>query len=389
MNQRSFVRSTTLLGMASALSLVSVGCGRYAPPNFERPPAPVTVAAAVARDVPHYLDSIGKVVAREVVSVQPQVSGRIIEIHFADGADVRKGDLLFTIDPRPYQAQLDAAEASLAQAKAAQGLARIEAARAETLVEAKILSRQEYDARGNAVEVASAQVQQAQAAVETARLNLAYCFIRSPLDGRTGHRLVDVGNVVSPPLGPSSGTALLVVQRLDPIYADFTITENDLTAVQRSSAHRALTAEVRLPDDDDPRVGALTFLDNAVQETTGTVKLRATIPNADRRFWAGRLVNVRLVLSTLKGAVLVPAAAPQVSAKGPFVYVVKDDSTAELRPVTPGQRHGALVVIGQGVAAGERVVVSGQLSVMPGGKVHVEEPRAAGTAPTAKLGSAS
>jgi multidrug efflux system membrane fusion protein len=183
---------------------------------------------------------------------------------------------------------------------------------------------------------------------------------------------VDVGNVVEANKGP-----LLVIQRLDPIYADFTITENDLTSVQRNMEQGTLKVEVRLPDEaGDPRPGELTFLDNAVQDGTGTVKLRATVPNGDQRFWPGRFVKVRLVLSTIKDAVLVPASAPQTSAKGQFVYVVKDDSTAEMRPVTLGQRHEDRVVVAQGLAAGERVVIEGQMAVMPGGKVRVAEPAA-------------
>ncbi|MBI4380333.1 MAG: efflux RND transporter periplasmic adaptor subunit [candidate division NC10 bacterium] len=371
--------------MACLSTLVFAGCEEKAPAAVERPPAPVSVVAAVAQDVPIYLDEIGRSVAREVVSVQPQVSGRITKIHFADGADVKTGDALFTIDQRPYQAQLDAAEANLAQAKAALDLAKIQFARVESVVDKRAISRQDYDARKNAVEVAEAQVKQNQAAVETARLNLEYCTIRSPIDGRAGQRLEDLGNVVT-----ANNGSLLVIQRLDPIYADFTVTENNLTAVQRNMARGTLRVEVRLPDEPDkPRDGKLTFLDNSVQDVTGTVKLRATIPNGDRRFWPGRFVKIRLVLSTLQGAVLVPAAASQMSAKGPFVYVVKEDSSAELRPVTLGQRQGDLVVIDQGLKSGERVVMNGQLGVTPGGKVRIEEPRGSGGSPATNTGGKS
>jgi len=370
-----------LLVIACLAVLVLAGCDAKAQQSFERPPAPVSVVAAVSEDVPIYLDEIGKSVAREMVSIQPQVPGRITAIHFADGADVKKGDALFTIDPRPYQAALGAAEANLAQARAALDLARVQYARAADLVKTNAVSRSEYDTRKSAVEVAEAQIGQGEAAVDTARLNLEYCSIRSPIDGRAGHRLVDIGNVVE-----TNGGSLLVLQRLDPIYADFTVTENDLTAVQRNMAQGTLGVEVRLPDEPgDPRAGALTLLDNAVQDGTGTVKLRATIPNGDHRFWPGRFVKVRLVLSTLKDAVLVPAAAPQTSAKGQFVYVVKGDSTAELRPVTLGQRQEDRVVVTQGLASGERVIIQGQIAVMPGGKVRVaaDGPRASDVTPAA------
>lgn len=370
------MRAWMLRGICLGL-LLAGGCGRKAPASFERPPAPVSVAQAIQRDVPIYLDQIGKTVAREVVSIQPQVSGRITQIHFADGADVKAGQVLFTIDPRPYQAQLSLALANLAQAKAALDLAKINFDRVASVTDQRAVARQDYDAKKNAIDVADAQVKQNQAAVESARLNLDYCTIHSPIDGRVGQRLVDLGNVVT-----ANSGSLLVIQRMDPIYADFTITEKNLSVVQRSMAHGPLSVEVRLPNDSGkPRDGKLTFLDNAVQDTTGTVKLRATIANNDRRFWPGRFVNVRLILGMQRNAVLVPADAPQLSAKGSFVYVVKPDSTAELRPVTAGQRHGDLVVIDTGVKAGERVVIAGQLGVTPGGRVNVGRPNTAEKAP--------
>ncbi|HEY6400902.1 MAG TPA: efflux RND transporter periplasmic adaptor subunit, partial [Blastocatellia bacterium] len=211
-----------------------------------------------------------------------------------------------------------------------------------------------------------------QAAIENAKLQLSYCFIRSPIDGRAGQRLVDVGNLAA----PGAGTPMLVIQRLDPIYADFTISQNDLSAVQRNMSQGTLKAEVRLPDEaNKPVVGNLTFVDNEVKGATGTVNLRATIGNGDRRFWPGRFVNVRLVLNVLRGAILIPATAPQMSAKGQFVYVIKGDSTAEMRPVTVGQRQGDMVVIEKGISPGEKVVVNGHMGVTPGGKVLVEPPK--------------
>src|SRR5580692_2494278 len=220
------------LAVISGLLLSS--CAKKDPPAPERPPSPVTVAAAVSEDVPMYLDEVGHTVAREVVSVQPQISGKITEIHFADGADLKKGDELFTIDPRPFQAQLDAAQANLVQSKAALEFAKIQFARVQDLVESRAIARQDYDTRKNAVDVGEAQVKQYEAAVESARLNLEYTSIRSPIDGRAGHRLVDSGNVVT-----ANTTTLLTIERLDPIYADFTATESDLAEVQRESAKRA------------------------------------------------------------------------------------------------------------------------------------------------------
>jgi multidrug efflux system membrane fusion protein len=409
----------------TALSLLSfAGCSKNAAqPGFDRPPAPVSVTAAVAEDVPTYLDAIGKTVAREVVTIQPQVSGRITQIHFADGANVRKGDMLFTIDTRPFEANLAQAKANvskdLALKKQAEANLTREVAQAKwgevqvnryrVLAEQGVVSREQYEElRANldslnanvgsaraAVNSADETIKVDTAAIDSAKVQLSYCFIRSPIDGRAGQRLVDVGNVVNPG-GPSGNTGssgdpansskgLLVIERLDPIYADFTISQNSLAAVQQQMQAGRLRTEVRLPDvAGEMVVGQLTFLNNAVADTTGTVNLRATIPNAGRIFWPGRFVNIRLVLNTIHEAVLVPASAPQMSAKGSFVYVVKPDSTAEQRPVTLGQRQGDLVVVENGVGVGERVVTTGQLGVTPGGKVHIEQP--ASPAPTANGG---
>jgi multidrug efflux system membrane fusion protein len=228
----------------------------------------------------------------------------------------------------------------------------------------------DVETKKNTVAVDEAQVQANEAAVENAKLNLDYCYIHSPIDGRAGMRLVDVGNVVQP-----NTTGLLLIQRLDPIYADFTVTEADLPEVQREFARGTLHALVRVPSDapDRAREGKLTFVDNMVQNATGTVNLRATISNADHHFWPGQFVNVTLVLATVKNAVLIPNQATEISQQGPYVYVVKADETAELRQVTLGQRQGEDVVVSKGLAAGERVVVTGQLTVQPGAKVHVQE----------------
>ena len=356
------------LGLAYLVAVLPVGCAKKVTAAFEQPPTSVTVSAAVSHDVPIYLDEIGKNGAFESVTVTPQVGGRITERHFEDGANLQKGQLLFVIDPRPFKAQLDSAQANLAQAKAALELAKIQFARDEELVGTKAISKQDYDTKKSTVDVDEAQVEATQAALETAKLNLEYCFIHSPIEGRAGARLVDIGNVVQ-----ANTTSLLLIQRLDPIYADFTVTERDLPDVQKQMVRGNLQAQVRLPSDGEnrTRAGKVTFLDNAVQNGTGTVNLRATIPNSDSHFWPGQFVNVRLVLATEKGAVLIPNEATQISQKGPFVYVIKPDQTAELRLVTLGQRQGGNVVVTNGLAAGENVVLTGHLTVVPGLKVKV------------------
>ena len=405
-------------GLCAALS----GCANQAQQNFARPPAPVVVSTAVSQDVAHYMDALGRIVARETVAIQPQVSGRINQIHFTDGANVRKGQLLFTIDPRPFEANLKQAQANLskdaalkkqAEANLAREVARekwglTQVERYRTLVEQGVVPseqyqqlRADYDTLKANTEAARAAVRSAEetikvdnAAIETTKVQLSYCFIHSPIDGRAGQRLVDIGNVVNPggsSNSDSNGTssnALLVIERLDPIYADFTISQNNLTTVQEQMRSGSLTAEVRLPDSTDlPVPGTLTFVDNAVQTETGQVTLRATIPNPNHQFWPGRFVNVRLVLGMLRGAVLVPSTAPQMSANGSYVYVVKPDSTAEQRQVSLGQRQGDLIVVEKGVAAGEKVVIDGQLGVTPGGPV-AERPQEA-TPATATSGSKS
>jgi membrane fusion protein, multidrug efflux system len=350
--------------------LQAIGCssGKVQAAPAGPPPPLVSVVKARTQDVPRYLDEIGRNAALESVTVTPQVGGRIEERHFKDGDNLKTGQLLFVIDPRPYKAQLDAAQATLAQNKAALELAKIEFERDADILNTRAISKEDYDTKKNAVDVSKAQVEAAEAALETAKLNLEYCYIHSPIDGRAGARLVDVGNVVQ-----ANSTALLSIQRNDPIYANFTVTERDLPEVQKQISHRTLKALIWLPTDtsNEARTGIVEFLDNTVQNGTGTVNLRATIPNGDRHFWPGQFVNVRLVLGTDQGAVLIPSEATQISQRGPFVFVVKSDETAELRPVVLGQRQGSDVVVTGGLSAGERVVVVGQMTVRPGGKVRV------------------
>ena len=371
--QRTNLKNLNRLFVASAvpvlLTLAACNKANVQAAAPAAPPAPlVSVVQASAQDVPMYLDEIGRNGAYESVNITPQVGGRIVERRFQDGENLKKGQLLFVIDPRPYKAQLDSAQASLAQAKAALDLAKIQFSRDEEIIGTRAISKQDYDTKKNTVDVDQAQVQAAEAALETAKLNLEYCYIHSPIDGRAGARLVDKGNVVL-----ANTSSLLSIQRVDPIYANFTVTERDLPEVQKQMARGGLEALVRLPSDQEnaARTGRVEFLDNAVQNGTGTVNLRATIHNPDRHFWPGQFVDVKLVLATEKGAVLVPSQATQVSQQGPFVYVIKADDTAELRPIKLGQRQGENVVVLEGLAPNERVVLSGQMLCRPGGKVRV------------------
>jgi len=334
-------------------------------------PRPASIAKVITKDVPLYLDEIGTCAAYETVQLQAQVSGIIIGRHFQDGSDVKKGDLLFTIDPRPYQAALD-------QAKAQTALDQVTLKRQEDLRARKVIAQQDYD-------TAVANAQKSQAAAEAAQVNFDYCFIKSPINGRIGLRNVDVGNLV----GPSSG-ALVTIQGLDPIYTDFTVAENDLPLVRKYLSGPNVKVETYLADGSiTPRIGDLYFIDNAVQPGSGTVKARGVTPNPDRALWPSEFVRVRFILDMLKDATLVPSQAVQVSQSGPFVFVVKTDNTVELRPVTPGQpQQGDLTVIESGVKPDETVVVTGQLALSPGAKI-APQPYAAKSPATLDPSSAS
>jgi membrane fusion protein, multidrug efflux system len=354
---------------ATIVALLAVALGYFffgrrdksgGPP--ERAPRQVLVAKVTTQDVPLYLDEIGTTAAYETVEVKPQVGGQIISREFADGADVKKGDLLFRIDPRPY-------EAVLASAKADAALAQANLKRQMELQAKNVTATQELDtARANAMRT--------EAAVAAAQLNLDFCSVRAPIDGRAGLRNVDVGNVVSP---GGNAPSLVTIQGMDPIYTDFTVAEPDLPMVRSYLGNPNMKVVTDAEDDKvEPRSGELYFIDNSVQPGAGTVRARAVTPNPDRALWPSQFVRVRLVLDLLKDATLVPGGAVQIGQNGPYVFVVKPDSTLDLRQVKPGQTHGDLTVINEGLRAGEMVVTSGQLQLAPGAKVVAREAGAGG-----------
>jgi membrane fusion protein, multidrug efflux system len=320
--------------------------------STQPPVRPVLVAKVMSKDVPLYLDEIGTCAAYETVQVQAQVTGKIMQRHFQDGSDVKKGDLLFTIDPAPYQAALD-------QAKAQFALDQITMKRQADLRAKGVNAPQDYDQ-------AVANAQKSQAAAEAAQVNVDYCYIKSPINGRIGLRNVDIGNLV----GPATGS-LVTIQGLDPIYTDFTVSETDLALVRKYLGGPNVKVQTWSPDAKiASRTGDLYFIDNAVQPGSGTVKARAVTPNADRALWPSEFVRVRFILDTIKDARLVPAQAVQISQSGPFAFVLKPDNTVDLRPVKPGQRQdGDLQVIESGVEPDETVIVTGQLALAPGAKV--------------------
>ncbi len=342
-----------LFGVLVAFVLYRIFQHRASEAKAAQPPVrPVLVAKVITKDVPIYLDEIGTCAAYETVQVQAQVSGQIITRDFQDGSDVKKGDLLFTIDPRPFQAALD-------QAKAQAALDEATLKRQEDLRARKVISPQDYD-------IAVANAQKSQAVAEAAQVNLDFCYIKSPINGRVGLRNVDVGNLV----GPSS-PPLVAIQGLDPIYTDFTVSETDLPLVRRYLGGPNVKVETMSPDKTmPPRTGDLYFIDTAVQPGAGTVKARAVTPNPDRALWPSEFVRVRFILDKLQDANLVPSQAVQISQNGPFVFVLNPDNTVDLRQVKPGQRQeGDTTVIEEGLKAGETVVVTGQLALAPGTKV--------------------
>jgi multidrug efflux system membrane fusion protein len=342
----------------------------------------VVAEAASRKTVPLEASAIGNVETIDTVTVRPQVGGQIVKVHFREGTDVREGDALFTIDPRPYETALEQARAALARDEANARNARLEAERAATLFDQGVLSREQYDALHNSADALDAAVRADQAGVETARLNLGYCTIRSPIDGRAGSLLIQRGNVVK----AIDGGPLVVINRVDPIFVSFSVPERRLAEIQAARAAGRLKVKVLLAGDEDrPLAGELTFLDNAVDQTTGTIRLKGRFPNKERRLWPGQFVSVRLSTGSRPDAVVVPAPALQTGQSGSFVFVVRKDLTVEARPVVAGPEVDGEVIVDRGIDAGEQVVTDGQIRLVPGAKVELKpevKARAAAAAET-------
>lgn len=371
-----------IIALVLLLLLVRAFVGRQ---KTASPPAPrtVEVAKVIQKDVPLYLDEIGTCTAFETVQVQAQVSGQITARNFQDGADVKKGDILFTIDAKPYQAVLDQAQGQLAQAKSQLVLDQINLRRQQDLRGKGVNSPQDMDTAQGTVNNDEAKVKSAEGAVVAAQWNVDNCDVRSPIDGRAGLRLVDVGNVISS--GTGGGTVLVTIQGIDPIYTDFTVAEPDIPLVRKYLGGPNVRVLTDAEDDQlPPREGKLSFIDNALQSGSGTVKARGVTPNPDRALWPSQFVHVRFILDILKDSKLVPSGAVQIGQNGPYLFVVKADSTLDLRQVKPGQRQGDLTVITEGVKTGETVVVSGQLQLAPGTKVVPRELEQGSSLPSSK-----
>jgi len=356
---------------------------------------PIEMAAVTQRDVPIQIKSIGNVEPLSTIAVRSQVEGTLLRVAFAPGQEVKKGDLLFTIDPRPLQAQLNQAEANLLRAMAAvrQGQDivakdeatanndRVIAKRDASLVEAGVIPREQYDndvaklksdeatVRADQSAVANLQAAQKaeQANVENARVQLSYTTIRAPIAGKTGNLAVTAGNLVQ----PNATTPMVTITTSAPIYVTFSVPERDLIRIRQSSGKEGLTAEVVIPGDESNHAfGRLSLVDNTVDMTTGTVRLKATFQNDDRRLYPGQFVNLVLTLGTQNQATVVPSQAVQIGQDKSFVYVVKSDMTVEVRTVKTGTAIDNMTVIEDGLKPGEQVVTDGQLRLVPGAKVQ-------------------
>jgi multidrug efflux system membrane fusion protein len=353
-----------LLGLLTSASACSRDHGAAATPTA---PVPVTVAVVQQKPMPVEARAIGNVAATISVTVRPRVGGTVAKVHMREGEDVREGDLLFTLDRRPLEAELRQAEANLARSSAQLANAQRDAARYAELVKRGFIAEQEYDkARTNAVAL-EATVRADRAVVENAKVQVEYTLIRAPISGRAGALLVHEGD-----LAVANTTALVVINQLRPIDVAFALPEPLLPDVQRYRAQGSLRVDALAPSGGQMLArGQVTFLDNRVDQTTGTIQLKATFPNEDRLLWPGQFVNVLLTLTTDPAAIVVPAAAVQTGQDGRYVFVVRPDQTVESRPVTVAREVGAEAVVQKGVSAGEVVVTEGQLRLTPGIKVQV------------------
>jgi multidrug efflux system membrane fusion protein len=346
----------------SALALVACGADAAPPP---RPPVPVTVAEASLESAPIELAATGTVESRSTVEVSSRVGGEVVRVHFQEGDEVARGQVLFTIDPRPFQTALAEAQAELERDRVMAENAEREAARYADLVAKDFVTREEHDRAQAQARALAAGLAADRAAVAEARLQLEYATVRSPIAGRAGRVLVHAGNNVK-----ANDQPLLVLHQMAPVDVRFPVPQQHLSEVRRRASTDALQVTAKEPGGAT-HVGQLVFVDNAVDPTTGTIQLKAAFENADRALWPGQLVEVSLVLGA-EQAVVAPEAAIQSGQAGDYVFVVKDDNTVEQRMVTVARSLGGRVVVGEGLAGGETVVTDGQLRLVPGAKVAIK-----------------
>jgi multidrug efflux system membrane fusion protein len=369
-NRRYLVSGLILILVAAALYYVfgasntpTRSGGRF---GADGGPVPVVAIASAKADVPVYLNAVGTTKALNTVTVSPQVDGKLLSVGFAEGDDVKLGDVLAVIDPTLYKAQLDQAIAKKAQDEALLSNAKLDLDRYEKLAATNAINRQQADTQKALVAQDAAQVQSDEAAVESAQATLAYTNIVAPIDGRTGIRQVDQGNIVH----ASSSPAIVVITQLKPISIFFNLPQQDIGQVNTAFAKSPLKVDAQQSDNDAViDSGTLKVLDNQVDPTTGTVKLKAEFPNANLQLWPGQFVNIRLLIDTLKQVVVIPTGAVQRGPTGTFVFVVKDDNTVTMRPVTVTMQDEIQTVVSNGLQPPERVVTTGFVRLTESSKV--------------------
>src|SRR6266571_268523 len=395
--KRLIIAINCILLISSVFLFSSCSGSRANGPNrAAQPPAvPVTAATVISKTMPVQIRSIGNVEAFSTVQVKAQVGGQLMKVHFAEGQFVKKGDPLFTIDPRPFQAsvnqieaniqkdraQVQQAQANLAKDSAQARNAEVEARRYAELVERGVVSREQYDQfRTNAdalkatIEADKAVIHSAEEGIKAdeanlanAKLQLSYCSIHSPMDGRTGSLMVQAGNIIK-----ANDVPIVVIQQVEPIRATFAVPEQQFADIKKYSEAGTLRVETLIPGDQQPIQGTISFLDNTVDPTTGTIKLKGVFSNADKRLWQGQFLNVILTFTVQSDAIFVPSSAVQTGQAGTYVFVISDDLTVQSRPVTMGRSLEGETVIGSGLQAGERVVTDGQLRLVPGARVEIK-----------------
>jgi membrane fusion protein, multidrug efflux system len=356
------------LALLLSVSLFTTSCsGEKKPPP--PPPVPVLVATVTEKTVPVELKVIGNVEAYSTVSIKSRLAGQLVQVNFKEGQDVKQGELLFVIDPRPYEAALKQAEANLERDKALANKAKADAGRYAELIRKQFVSQQDYEQAKATAESLGATVHADEVAVQNARLNLSYCYIKAPITGRTGSLIAHQGNMIK----DNADTAMLVINQIQPIYVSFAIPEQNLAAVRQYMATAKVpVAAVIAGQENNPEIGVLGFIDNTVDKATGTILCKATFTNEPKRLWPGLFVNVVVQLSTQPNAILVSSQAVQTSQEGQIVFVVKPDLTVEIRPVEVGRPIDGDVIITKGLKPGERVVTDGQLRLVPGAKVEIK-----------------
>ena len=398
MRKLSLLPFKSLSWLCLAVVALLAGCSAEQVEATKQEAAPVTVATVVAKTVPVKISAVGSVEAYSSIAVKTMVAGELQKVHFAEGRDVRKGELLFTIDERPFRTALEQAEANLArdramliqlQANLARDMAQADYARAQAGRYAKLVSEgvispeqsEQYDteakARLEAVEAdkaalktAQASIQADEAAVRSARVQLSFCSVVSPIDGRTGSLLVHEGNIVK-----ANETVLVTINQLSPTYVSFAVPELYLPQIRKSLAAGPLQVEARVRSNDfgDPVVGRLSFIDNAVDHSTGTIRLKGTFPNQDRVLWPGEFVDTTLRVAQQIDVPVAPTRAVQTGQDGQYVFVVKNGQTVEMRSVVAGQVLGQETVIEGGLQAGEIVVTDGQLRLVDGTAIEIKQ----------------